>query len=120
LLTVELKELRRNASPAAQFLRSKLKGMIRIKGSQLHIEDAKTREVKLLINKFLHHRGIEGFRVVAPEVAMLEVREIRRPVDRPVREGSPPAPSISLPYYFPSSGGGSVLAPAGKRSKRQS
>lgn len=120
MLTVELKELRRNASPAAQFLRSKLKGMIRIKGSQLHIEDAKTREVKLLISKFLHHRGIEDFRVVAPEVGMLEVREIRRPVDRPVREGSPPAPSISLPYYFPSSGGGSVLAPAGKRSKRKS
>lgn len=119
LLTIELKELRRDASPAAQFLRSKLKDGMTIRGSQLHLEGVKAREVKLLLNKFLHHKRIRGFRVVAPEAGMLEVRELRKAVERRTREANPPNPSVSLPYYFPSSPKDAVLV-QGKRSRRKS
>lgn len=120
LLTIELKELRRDASPAAQFLRSKLKDGMTIRGSQLHVDGVKAREVKLLLNKFLHHKRIKGFRVVAPEAGMLEVRELRKPAERRTSGASPPNPSVSLPYYFPSSGKESLLVPTGKRSRRKS
>lgn len=119
LLTIELKELRRDASPAALFLRSRLKSGMTIQGSQLHVEGVKAREVKLLLNKFLHQKSIRGFRVVAPEAGVLEVREVRKPVARTAPRGNPPSPSISMPYYFPSSGKESALVPYGKRSRRK-
>ena len=117
--TVELKQLRGEAGQAAQYLRSKLKGKIRVKGSQIHIEDAKSRHVKLLLNKFIHHSGLEGYRVVASGFGNLEVHEFRRSPDRPAAEGSPPMPSVTMPYMFPSYGKGSIFVPGGKRSKRR-
>lgn len=119
MLTIELKELRRDASSAALFLRSRLKSGMTIQGSQLHVEGVKAREVKLLLNKFLHQKSVRGFRVVAPEVGLLEVRELRKPVARSAAKGNPPSPSVSMPYYFPSSGRESVLVPSGKRSRRK-
>ena len=91
-----------------------------IQGSQLHIEGVKAREVKLLLNKFLHKKSIRGFRVVAPEAGVLEVREVRKPVARTAPRGNPPSPSVSMPYYFPSSDKESALVPSGKRSRKKS
>src|SRR6266851_214719 len=74
VLTVELKELNDRASEATQFLKSKVEGKMRTKGTQLQIEGAKTKQVKLLLHKFLHH---------------------------PEREGSPPTAAQTTPYLFP-------------------
>ena len=56
---------------------------------------------------------------MAPEAGMLEVRELRKPVARTAAKGNPPSPSVSMPYYFPSSGKESALVPYGKRSRRK-
>jgi len=61
-LTVELKELHDRANEATHFLKSKVEGKMKIRGSQVQIEGAKTKQVKLLLHKFLHHQGLNHYR----------------------------------------------------------
>jgi hypothetical protein len=100
-LTVELKELHELANEATQFLKSKVEGKTRTKGTQLQIEGAKTKEVKLLLHKFLHHQGLIHYRVLS-QSGVLEVTPLEKHVvTTPRREGSPPTAAQTTPYLFP-------------------
>ena len=74
----------------------------------------------MLLNKFLHHRSLKGFRVVALESGVLEVRRLREREEKAEPEGNPPPPSVSVPYYFPQSNKDALLFPAQKRSRKKS
>ncbi len=101
VLTVELKELNDRASEATQFLKSKVEGKMRTKGTQLQIEGAKTKQVKLLLHKFLHHQGLNHYRVLS-QSGVLEVTPPEKHVlHLPEREGSPPTAAQTTPYLFP-------------------
>src|SRR5712691_6755222 len=101
VLTVELKELHDRASEATQFLKSKVEGKMKTKGTQLQIEGAKTKEVKLLLHKFLHHQGLNHYRVLS-QGGVLEVTPPEKHVGHTTeREGSPPTAAQTTPYYFP-------------------
>src|SRR5207245_3957061 len=111
-LTVELKELHDRASEATQFLKSKVKGKMKAKGTQLQIEGARTKEVKLLLHKFLHHQGLNHYRVLSQsgvlEITPPEKHEVRPPE----REGSSPTAAQTTPYLFPQT---PVLTPEKKK-----
>jgi hypothetical protein len=101
VLTVELKELHDRASEATQFLKSKVEGKMRTKGTQLQIEGAKTKEIKLLLHKFLHHQGLNHYRVLSQR-GVLEVTPPEKHVFHPPEhEGSPPTAAQTTPYLFP-------------------
>ncbi len=72
MLTVELKNLHKETGAAASFLQSKIEGKLKIKGTQIQVEGAKAKDVKLLLHKFLHHRGLDGYRVLS-QAGILEV-----------------------------------------------
>jgi hypothetical protein len=112
VLTVELKELHDRASEATQFLKSKVEGKMKIKGSQLQIEGAKTKEVKLLLHKFLHHQGLTHYRVLSQSGVLEITPPEKHEVHPPEREGSPPTAAQTTPYYFPQA---PVLTPAKKK-----
>jgi hypothetical protein len=111
-LTVDLKELHDRASEATQFLKSKVEGKMKAKGTQLQIEGARTKEVKLQLHKFLHHQGLNHYRVLSQggvlEVTLPEKHEVH-PLQR---EGSPPTAAQTTPYYFPQA---PVLTPEKKK-----
>src|SRR5713226_635697 len=112
VLTVELKELHDRASEATQFLKSKVEGKMKTKGSQVQIEGAKTKEVKLQLHKFLHHQGLSHYRVLS-QSGVLEVTPPEKHVLHPVeRVGSPPTAAQTTPYLFPQT---PVLAPGKKK-----
>src|SRR2546425_12697651 len=114
-LTVELKELHDRASEATQFLKSKVEGKMRTKGTQLQIEGAKTKEIKLLLHKFLHHQGLNHYRVLS-QSGVLEVTPPEKHVLHPMeRVGSPPTAPQTTPYYFPQT---PVLTPEKKKKAR--
>ena len=49
------------AGAATKVLQSRVQGQMKIDGNRIEIEDAKGRDVKLLLkNKFLHHEGLTG------------------------------------------------------------
>jgi len=113
VLTVELKALQDRSSEAAQFLKSKVEGKMKTKGTQLQIEGAKTKEVKLLLHKFLHHQGLNHYRVLS-QSGVLEVTPPEKHVfHEPEQVGSAPTAPQTTPYYFPQT---PALAPE-KRKK---
>ena len=99
MLVVELKRLHKEAGPAAKFLLPRIDGKLRLKGSQVQIEGAKAKEVKLLLRKFLHHRGLNGYKVLS-QSGVLEVfpPQERRPSEREALEGGSGALSPFSPY----------------------
>lgn len=111
-LTVELKALRDRVGEAVQFLKSKLEEKTKTKGTQLQIEGARTKEVKLLLHKFLHHHGLNHYRVLSHS-GILEVTLPEAHMVRPLGpEASPPTASQTTPYYFPQA---PVLVPEKKK-----
>jgi len=114
VLTVELKELHDRASEATQFLKSKVEGKMRTKGTQLQIEGAKTKQVKLLLHKFLHHQGLNHYRVLSQSGILEVIPPEKHEVHLPERVGSPPTAAQTTPYLFPQT---PVLAPEKKKAK---
>ena len=114
VLTVELKELHDRASEATQFLKSKVEGKMRTKGTQLQIEGAKTKEVKLLLHKFLHHQGLNHYRVLSQSGILEVTAPEKHEVHLPERVGSPPTAAQTTPYLFPQT---PVLTPEKKKAK---
>jgi hypothetical protein len=101
VLTVELKELHDRANEAAQFLKSKVEGKTKTKGTQLQIEGARHKEVKLQLHKFLHHQGLDHYRVLS-QSGLLEVTPLEKHMAHPLeREGAPPSAAQTTPYLFP-------------------
>ena len=105
-MTVEMKNLSLNTDEVAEFLRSRINGKIDRHGKkQLRIQDARARDVKLLMHKFLHQKALDNYRVEVVHPGLLEVfgPEHARPHEARKSRGSPPSAAVTLPYYFPSS-----------------
>jgi len=114
-LTVELKAIQDRTSEAAQFLKSKIQGKMKTKGTQVLIEGARTKDVKLLLHKFLHHQGLNHYRVLS-QSGILEVTPPESNIVHEARnEGSPPTAPQTTPYYFPQT---PVLTSVKQKSKK--
>jgi len=88
----------------AEFLRPKVKGKIDLHGTELRIQDARAKEVKLLMHKFLHHKALDEYRVEVVHPGLVEVfgpEHVRH--DETRQGGSPPSAGATMPYFFPSS-----------------
>ncbi len=120
MITVELKNIQKETSGLAEFLRSKLKGPIRAHGrSQLLLEGASDKETKLLMHKFLHHKGLDDYRVEVVHPGLLEIFPPKASGPRPSKEsGTPPPASVTMPYYFPGTGIEHMPAVKKTRTKR--
>ena len=116
VLTIELKELHDRASEAAQFLKSKVEGKMTTKGTQLKIEGGRTKEIKLLLHKFLHHQGLNHYRVLSQSGVLEVTPPEKHVVHEPERVGSAPTAPQTTPYYFPQA---PVLSPE-KKTKAKS
>jgi len=104
-LTVEMKGVNLDIGEVEEFLRLKIKGGIESHRTELRIQDARAREVKQLLHKFLHHKGLDIFRVEVVHPGLVQVFGPEHPKAPFVREasGSPPSAGATLPYLFPSS-----------------
>src|SRR6267378_4952049 len=112
VLTVELKALQDRSSEAAQFLKSKVEGKMKTKGTQLQIEGARHKEVKLQLHKFLHHQGLDHYRVLSQRGVLEVTPSEKHEVHILERAGSPPTTAQTMPYLFPQT---PVLAPEKKK-----
>jgi hypothetical protein len=114
-LTVELKQLHDRASEATAFLKSKVEGKMKTKGTQLQIEGAKTKEIKLLLHKFLHHQGLDHYRVLSQSGTLEVTPPEKHVIHEPERVGSSPTAPQTTPYYFPQA---PVLTPEKKNKAK--
>ena len=127
MVTVEMKMLPREANAAADFLRSKIKSQITIRGKEIQIDAESADEVKFLIKKFLHREGLESYTVLSESGALRVVREgreepVRKDVEDKVKE-IPPFPPLSserLPLIqtvYPNYGSSPILPPERKKKR---
>jgi hypothetical protein len=73
-----------------------------LKDSRIEIEGIEHGEVKQLLHKFLHQRGLTGYKVHSQS----GVIEVVSPHDekeetRKMPEGRPPTAPETMPYFFP-------------------
>ncbi len=97
---VELKRVRDEIGPAVEFLQAHVKGSLRVKGSRIEMEEAEHDEVKLLLHKFLHHRGLVNYKVHS-QPGFIEIVPHDAKEDREESKGRPPTAPETMPYFFP-------------------
>jgi len=117
LVKVELRNLHGKVDAAAEYFASKSKDGVKTRGSSLQLEVASVKDVKLLVHKFLHDKGLDGYRVVVIHPGLVEVLPPEHESSHGGHhgEGSPPTAPVTMPYYFP---GGGSLPSSVKKSKK--
>ena len=116
LLSVELGNFREDAVSAAKFPRSRVKGSSKFHGTRLEFREARTRDVKLLLHKFLHHQKLDGYRIVVVHPGLIEVLRAKqekvriRPAKRPRGRRVPATPTIPQ-YWVAAATGGKMPQP---------
>ena len=97
---VEMKRVQDEIKPVTEFLRARIKGSVIVKGSQIEIESATHDEVKQLLHKFLHQRGLTSHKVHSQpgfiEIIPHEDKDVRKEA-----KGRPPTAPETMPYFFP-------------------
>jgi hypothetical protein len=97
---VEMKKVKDEIEPLIAFLRSHVKGSLTVKGSRIEIEGATHDEVKQLLHKFLHQKGLTNHKVHSQpsfiEIVPHDSRDVRKG-----SKGRPPTAPETMPYFFP-------------------
>jgi hypothetical protein len=97
---VEMKRVQDEIKPVTEFLRARIKGSIIVKGSQIEIEGAAHDEVKQLLHKFLHQRGLTNHKVHSQPSFIEIVPHDGKDVHKGSK-GRPPTAPETMPYFFP-------------------
>jgi len=119
MLTLDLKELKKNVRPAVEYLRSRIREPIDVKRSKVRLSRTNARTAKLLLQKFLHHVRLEGYRILVVHSGLIEVHAPEKEKEHTSRtlEGAKPSAWETIPdlwYLTPPR----IIRP-GKRSKRE-
>ena len=115
--TIEFEKLPAEVAAAVDFLKDHLHGPVKAKGHQILVEGVKHRDLKLLLHKFLRHRGLETYRVLS-EAGRLKIvpSHIIEPGKRETAGTVPPA-AATMPYFFPGTPGPVRVEKRTKRSR---
>ena len=100
--TIEFRRIPQEAGQAADFLREHVKGRVNTKGSKVQVDGAKHKDLKLLMHKFLRHRGLEGYRVLS-QSGILEIVPEHHAGHSTPETGTAPSAAATMPYFFPGS-----------------
>src|SRR6267143_3203100 len=119
MVTIDLRQLNKNAGTAVEYLRSRLGEQTKVKGSQVSLSHTSHRAAKLLLHKFLRQLRLEGYRVLSVNSGLIEMRAPKDQKRRRVRtiEGAKPSAWETIPDLWYTTPPG-IIRPA-KRSKRE-
>lgn len=105
MISIDLSGLENERNDLLKFLESKTKSSITIKGRLLLFEPGEKTlspgEIKTLVKRFLHHKGLsDSFRVTEEKGAIKISKLKERKEEKREPKSSPPSPSETLPYFF--------------------
>src|SRR2546425_8886151 len=95
-----MKKVHAETGPASEFLQAHIKGSLRVKGSQILVDGVEHHELKLLLHKFLYHRGLDGYKVHSRP----DILEIVPPDEKQDQKPSVcrlPTPPETMHNFFP-------------------
>lgn len=98
--TVELRRVHDEIQPFAEFLKTRTKASVQVRGTRLIIQDLDHPSLKLLVHKFLHRRGLVGFKVHS-QPGLIEIVPHDSPKEHDEPKGRSPTAPETMPYFFP-------------------
>lgn len=105
MIEIEVGDLKKLEKELADLLRQRLKTDVTAKGGKLFLDQTgrlSPKDAKLQVKHALRHMGLEEeYRVLSEHHIIRIVRLIEKTRPKPRKEGELPAPSQSLPYFFP-------------------
>lgn len=87
MLRVDIRRLGKNREDALEYLRSRLTESPKIKGDIVELATTRVREAKIILHKFLHHAGLEGYRIAVINSGLIEIHEVEVKEKRPADKG---------------------------------
>ena len=104
MIEIDMEELKIERDNIRVFLESRNKKVVS-KGNSLFLKDELTlssKEVKMLVKKFLNSRGLSSSYKVAKAGETIRVTKCKyKKSSRIKKEGRQPSPYDTMPYYFP-------------------
>ncbi len=106
LIEIELGDIKKVAKELAELLEQRLKTDVAVKGGKLLLDQTdghvNPKDAKLQVKHALRHLGLEeGYRVLS-EHHIIRIKKLAEKKKHKVeKEGEVPAPSQSMPYFFP-------------------
>lgn len=118
MLRVDIKRLGKNREAALEYLRSRLTESPKLKGDIVELATTRVREAKIILHKFLHHEGLERYRVAVINSRLIEIHEVEVKERRPFDKGGGAAPSTWETVPGQSWNRPAGFSRPGKKSKR--
>jgi len=119
MLTVDLKQIKRNVRPAIDYLRSRIDEPIEVKGTRVRLTRTNARSAKLVLHTLLHQLQLEEYRIVIINSGLIELHAPKKEKQRNARatRGAKPSAWETIPdlWYLTPPG----IIRRGKRSKRE-
>jgi hypothetical protein len=114
---IDLKNISKEAEQATEYFTSKTNARVKTKGALIEVEGMTDKAAKFVLHKFLHHIGLDGYRVIVVQPGLIEVHPPEPVAPHVSSHGtsSPPPANVTMPYYFP---GASAPVPASKKRKK--
>jgi len=99
MLTVDLKQIKKNFRPAVDYLRSRLDEPIEVKGSRIRLTRTEARAAKILLQKLLHQLQLEEYRIVIVNSGLIELHAPKKKKQRNARatQGAKPSAWETIP-----------------------
>ncbi len=99
MITVDLKEIKKNFRAAVDYLRSRLDEPIELKGSRARLKRTNAKTAKILLHKLLHQLQLEEYRIVIVKSGLIEVHAPKKEKQRNARatQGAKPSAWETIP-----------------------
>jgi hypothetical protein len=106
LIEVELHDVKNVEKELADLLRQRLKTDVTMKGGKLFLDQTdgyvSPKDAKLQVKHALRHLGLaEEYRVLSEHHIIRIEKLVEKKRHKFEKEGEAPAPSQSMPYFFP-------------------
>ena len=106
LIEVELDGIKKLAKEFAELLRQRLKTDVAMKSGKLFLDQTgghvSPKDAKSQVKHALRHMGLaEGYRVLSEHQVIRIEKLVEKKRHKFKKEGEAPAPSQSMPYFFP-------------------
>ena len=106
LISIDTGELGSERNSLSDFLKSKIQASITAKGKVLILDSGEetlsSRNIKTLVKRFLHHKGLSEVYRVTEEKGLVKITKRKdEKKRRSEKKGTTPSSYDTLPYFFP-------------------
>jgi hypothetical protein len=97
---VEMKKIHSEIGSMTDFLQTRVKGSVQVKSSRIIVEGTDHSNLKMLVHKYLHQKGLVGYKVHS-QPGLIEIVPHDEKAAHDKSKGTAPSATETMPYFFP-------------------